>query len=104
MELFDKNFNEQVLESDKPVLVEFWASWCIPCKSMEFILQELEKEYDGAVKIAKLNIDRNRETAKKFDISGVPTFMSFKDGKIIESDIGAQSKEDLKQMIENILE
>ena len=103
MNVTDKNFEEEVINSDIPILIEFWASWCVPCKTMEYLLNELEEEYDGKIKIAKLNIDRNRKIPKKYDLTGVPTFVTFKDGKIIESKVGAQSKKDLIKMIEKIL-
>ena len=103
MNVTDKNFEEEVINSDIPILIEFWASWCLPCKTMEYLLNELEEEYDGKIKIAKFNIDRYRIIPKKYELTGVPTFMTFKDGNIIESKIGAQSKKDLIEMIEKIL-
>jgi thioredoxin 1 len=103
MEVTDKSFEEQVLTSEKPVLIEFWASWCVPCKTMDYILKELETEYDGVFKIAKLNIDRYRKTPKKYNLTGVPTFAVFLNGELQEKRVGAQSKQELVNMIERVL-
>ena len=100
MEVTDKNFDEKILKSKIPVLIEFWASWCVPCKMMDYLLHELENEYNGKILIAKLNIDRNHIIPKKYNLSGVPTFIVFKDGQIVDTKIGAQSKKDLIKMIE----
>ncbi len=103
MNVTDKDFNEKIINSPLPVLIEFWASWCVPCKMMDYVLNELEEEFDGKVLIAKLNIDRNRKTPQRYELTGVPTFSIFKDGKLIDSRIGAQSKKDLISMIEKII-
>ena len=103
MILSSLNFNELVIKSEIPVLIEFWASWCVPCKMMEYVLSELEEEYDGKIKIAKLNIDRNKIIPLKYKLTGVPTFMTFKEGKVKETKIGALSKKELVEMIEKIL-
>lgn len=104
MEINDKNFEQEIINSKIPVLIEFWASWCVPCKMMDYLLKDLEEEYNGKIIIAKLNIDRNKLIPTKFNLTGVPTFISFKKGKLIESKVGALTKEDLIKMIENILE
>jgi len=103
MNVTDKNFEEEILNSKIPVLMEFWASWCIPCKQMDYILMELEDDYDLKIKIAKLNVDRNRITPQKYGLTGVPTFAIFNKGKLIKSKIGAQSKKNLIELIENAL-
>ncbi len=103
MEVTDKTFEKEILLSKKPVLIEYWASWCVPCQMMDYVLKELEVDYGDKLKIAKLNIDRNRKTPRKFELTGVPTVMTFKGGHVIETRVGAQSKKNLIQMIERVL-
>ncbi len=103
MEVTDKNFEQEILNSEVPVLIEFWASWCVPCKAMEYLLKELDKQYNGKIKIAKLNIDRQRKTPKKYDLTGVPTFATFLKGTLKEMVVGAQTKKNLILMIENLI-
>jgi thioredoxin 1 len=100
MELTDKTFEEEVVQSKLPVLVDFWASWCLPCKAVESMLEELEGEYAGKVKFCKINVDRNRFSAQRFDIAGLPTFIIFKDGHPVVREVGAKSKRELQHMIE----
>ena len=102
--LDDKNFEAEVLKSEKPVLVDFFAVWCGPCQMMAPIVDELAKENEGkSVKIAKLDIDQAPETAGKFQVMSVPTFILFKDGKEEERVVGGQSKESLTKIIEKYL-
>ena len=103
LNVYDKDFDKKVINSKIPVLIEFWASWCVPCKMMDYVLNELEDEFDGKIVIAKLNIDRNRKIPQRYDLTGVPTFSTFKDGQLIESCIGAQSKKDLIKMINKVI-
>ncbi len=103
MNVYDKNFEEEIIHSEQPVLVEFWASWCVPCQMMDYILNELKEEYKDKIKIAKLNIDRNSKTPKLLKLTGVPTFTTFKYGKIIQKQVGALSKNELIKMIEKVL-
>jgi len=103
MEFTAKNFNEEVLKSNIPVLVDFWASWCPPCKVVEPILEELAQEYQGKAKIGKLNVDRNPGLGAKYEITGVPTFIIFNKGEIKDRAMAAKSKAELKKMIEKFL-
>jgi len=100
MEVTDRTFIEEVLQSEVPVLVDFWASWCLPCKAIESVLEELGKEYRGRVKICRMNVDRNKYTAKNFDISGLPTFVIFRNGELVARDVASKSKRELQEMIE----
>ncbi|MBN1493451.1 MAG: thioredoxin [Candidatus Omnitrophica bacterium] len=99
--LNDYNFEKEVLQPKTPVLVEFWASWCPPCKMMEPLLDELAKEFAGRVLVAKLNVDQYRDLAAAYPVMGVPSFFIFKLGKIVSGPhIGAQSKTRLQKIIE----
>jgi thioredoxin 1 len=100
----DKNFEEEVLESDKPVLVDFWAGWCMPCQMLGPIIEELAEEMGDKVKVRKLNIDENKQTAGKYQVMSIPTVMLFKNGKAEETLVGVQPKEAYKKAIEGLLE
>ena len=99
----DASFEDDVLKSDVPVLVDFWAEWCGPCKMIAPVLEDIAEEYDGKLKIAKLNIDQNEETAPKFGIRSIPTLILFKNGNAEATKIGAMSKSDLASFIEQSL-
>lgn len=101
--LTDINFDQKVVQSDLPVLVDFWASWCPPCKMVEPILEELAVEYSGLLTIAKLHVDQNPRTRDRYQILGVPTFVLFRDGQDIARRTGAQSKGQLRQMLDLVL-
>jgi thioredoxin 1 len=97
------NFEEEVENSTLPVLVDFWAAWCGPCKMIAPIIDQLADEFDGKVKVAKLNVDDNRELAARFKVMSIPTILLFKDGEVVNQLIGARPKGDLVKMIEGAL-
>ncbi len=100
LEFTDKNFDEDVLASDKPVLVDFWAEWCAPCKALGPVIDELAAEYDGKVKVGKLDTDANREVSVRFSVSAIPTVILFDKGEIVEKFIGLKSKKDFQAALE----
>lgn len=99
----DSTFEEQVLTSDNPVLVDYWAEWCGPCKMIAPILDEVAKDYGGKLTIAKLNIDENPETPPKFGIRGIPTLMLFRNGAVEATKVGALSKSQLTAFLDSNL-
>ena len=102
-ELTDSSFNDEVLKADIPVLVDFWAEWCGPCKLIGPIVSELADEYKDKVKVCKLDTDQYQKTPATYGISAIPTMIMFKDGKDVERLVGAKSKNDIKSMIDNQL-
>src|SRR3954468_1569633 len=98
--LTDGNFSQEVTSSSQPVLVDFWAEWCGPCKMIAPLLDELATEYDGKVKIAKVNIDDHQNLAAQFRVTAIPTLLIFKNGQVIEQMVGAKSKRDLKASLD----
>ena len=101
--LSDDSFQQEVLDSSEPVLVDYWAEWCGPCKMIAPILNEIADEYDGKIKIAKLNIDENPQTPPKYGIRGIPTLMLFKGGSVEATKVGAVSKSQLTAFIDTNL-
>ena len=103
IELTDANFEEQVLRSDTPVLVDFWAEWCMPCRMVAPTIEELAGANVGKVKIGKVDTDSNRDVSMKFGISAIPTLLLFKDGQVVKKFVGLQQKRDLKNVIDQLL-
>ncbi len=101
--LTDESFQNEVIESAEPVLVDYWAEWCGPCKMIAPILTEIASEYQGKIKVAKLNIDENPQTPPKYGIRGIPTLMLFKDGNVEATKVGALSKSQLTAFIDTNL-
>ena len=96
----DDNFATEVLQSDKPVLVDFWAVWCGPCKIIAPFVEELAGELEGKAKVGKLDVDNNQESAIKYGVRSIPTVLIFKGGKVVDTIIGAVPKNQLKQKLE----
>ncbi len=103
IELSDDNFEEEVLKSDLPVLVDYWAEWCGPCKMIAPVLEEVAEDYAGRLKVAKLNIDDNPDTPPNYGIRGIPTLMLFKNGEVEATRVGAVSKSQLTAFIDSNL-
>ena len=99
MEVTQQNFDTEVLKSDKPVLVDFWAEWCGPCKAIAPIVEELEKQYDGKVKIGKVNVDQQSALSMQYGVMSIPTLVLFKNGKIVDQVVGSVPKTQLESMI-----
>jgi thioredoxin 1 len=102
-DLTDANFEQEVLKSPIPVLVDFWAEWCMPCKMIAPTVAELAGEYAGKIKIGKVDTDSNRQISMKFNISAIPTLIFFKDGQMVKKFVGLQQKKDLKAAIDSML-
>jgi thioredoxin 1 len=96
----DSNFKKEVLESNLPVLVDFWAAWCGPCKMISPILEELARDYANKIKIGKINVDENPKITSLYGIMSIPTLIFFKNGKVLEQAVGVLSKSELKKKIE----
>jgi len=102
MEFTDQNFEQEVLKSDKPTLVDFWAPWCGPCQMMGPVIDELAKEMGNKAKVGKINVDQNPDTASKFGVMSIPSIKIFKDGKVVKEFVGVQNKDNLKVELEKL--
>jgi thioredoxin 1 len=99
----DQNFDADVLKSSMPVVVDFWAPWCAPCRIVGPVIEELAKEYEGKVRVGKLNVDENMQVSGGYSVMSIPTVMIFKGGQPVKSIVGAQSKETYKKAIEEAI-
>jgi thioredoxin 1 len=103
LKISDDNFETEVLKSDKPVLIDFWATWCGPCRTIGPIVEELAEEYYGKVKFGKLDVDNNQQTAIKYGVRSIPTLLVFKDGIVKETIIGAVPKGQIVQKLNSVI-
>lgn len=103
LEFNDSNFDKDVVGSDVPVLVDFWAPWCSPCRALDPIVEEIAGDYHGKLKVGKLNTDDNRQTAAKYGIMSLPTLAIFKNGKVMERIVGLQPKKAIAERIDGVL-
>ena len=102
LQLTDSTFQKEVIESPMPVLVDFWAPWCGPCRMLAPVIEELSTEYAGRIKIAKLNTDENPNTSIQFNISAIPAMLFFKNGQIVNQLVGARGKPDIKRILDTL--
>ena len=102
MHVTDSDFEQQILKSEVPVLVDFWAAWCGPCRTVGPLVEELAGEYQGKVKIAKLNVDDNKQTPQKYGVKGIPTLMLFKNGAVVDQVVGAVPKSRIQDMLDKV--
>ena len=103
LEITDKNFKEEVLKSELPVLVDLWAPWCGPCRMLAPVLEELAQEYHSKLKIVKVNVDENRGVPTQYGIMSIPTLIFFKNGKVVEQAVGVLGRHQLKQKIDQLI-
>jgi len=103
MEVNDGNFNDEVLQSDIPTVVDFWAEWCGPCKALAPKIDQVASEFNGKIKVVKMNVDQNQKTPAQYGIRGIPTLIIFKDGEVSNQVVGDQSVDNLKEFFTNAL-
>lgn len=99
----DATFQKEVLESDQPTIVDFWASWCGPCRMIAPVFEELSSEYSGKVKFAKVNVDENPKIPANYGVRGIPTLIMFKEGKVVDQVVGAVPKNQLENIVKKVL-
>ena len=103
LEITDANFDKLVLQSDKPVLVDFWAAWCGPCRMVGPIIDEISDEYEGKAVVGKVDIDSNQQYAAQFGVRNIPTVLVFKNGELVDRKVGVSSKNDYAQALDNLI-
>lgn len=103
IELTDDNFDNEVIKSDLPVLIDFWAVWCGPCKVIAPIVEEIDSEYSGKLKVGKMDVDKHRQVAIKYGIRSIPTLLIFKEGKLVHQIVGNTSKAKILERLESVL-
>lgn len=103
IELTDANFAQEVLKSTEPVMVDFWAEWCGPCRMLSPVVSELAQEYETKVKVGKLNVDDNPATASQFGVMSIPTLIFFKNGSVVDKLVGLHSKSDVQKQLDSLL-
>lgn len=103
LQLTDDTFDKEVLKSSQPVLVDFWAPWCGPCRMLGPVIDELAKEYEGKVRVGKLNVDDNQSVASRYNVSAIPTLLVFKGGKVEQQMVGVHSKADIQKVLDQLV-
>lgn len=103
LELGDRDFSAAVLESDQPVLVDFWAEWCAPCRMVAPVVKEISEEYEDKLQVTKINVDENQDVALEYGIRSIPTLAIFKDGEMVERIVGFKPKEEMTNIIDGIV-
>ena len=104
VELVDSAFDKEVMKSEVPVLVDFWAPWCGPCRALSPVIEEISKDYEGTVKVGKVNVDDNPQTTMKFSIRSIPTLIVFKNGEVAEQIVGAVPKSEIEKVLNKTLD
>jgi len=102
LELTDDNFEQEVLKSQTPVLVDFWAEWCMPCRMIAPTIEKLAEQYKGKVKVGKVDTDSNRDTSLKFEISAIPTIILFKEGEVVQKFVGVTQEQEFKDALDGV--
>jgi thioredoxin 1 len=102
LEVTDANFDEEVLKSEQPVLIDFWASWCGPCKALAPVVDEIAKSYQGKIKVGKMDVDRNTATPQRYNVRGIPTLLVFQGGQVKEQIVGYVQKETIEKALEKL--